>query len=145
MDKLIQLVTSPVIFPGELGKLEMLHEGILHKCIKQLLEKKKMAPKDVSEDLECLCQIMKTVGRRLDHEKAKLWMDAYFDRIRSFQSNPELQSRVRFMLQDVMELRQNRWQPRRNATDVAPKTIQQVGRCRGDRSVASLFVGFDVH
>lgn len=112
-------------FIGELGKLEMLHEGILHKCIKQLLEKKKMAPKDVSEDLECLCQIMKTVGRRLDHEKAKLWMDAYFDRIRSFQSNPELQSRVRFMLQDVVELRQNRWQPRRNA-DAAPKTIQQV-------------------
>ena len=51
----------------------MLHEGILHKCIKQLLEKKKnVHPKDLAEDLECLCQIMKTVGRRLDTNKAKV-------------------------------------------------------------------------
>lgn len=58
---------------GELGKLEMLHEGILHKCIKQLLEKKKNVPvRDMAEDLECLCQIMRTVGRRLDTSKAKV-------------------------------------------------------------------------
>ncbi|KAJ8298584.1 hypothetical protein KUTeg_022644 [Tegillarca granosa] len=57
---------------GELGKLEMLHEGILHKCIKQLLEKKKNVPvRDMAEDLECLCQIIRTVGRRLDTPKAK--------------------------------------------------------------------------
>ena len=30
-----------VCVAGELGKLEMLHEGILHQCIKQLLAKKK--------------------------------------------------------------------------------------------------------
>ena len=60
-------------FSGELGKLEMLHEGILHKCIKQLLEKKKhVSIADMAEDLECLCQIMKTVGRRLDRDKARV-------------------------------------------------------------------------
>ena len=53
--------------------MEMLHEGILHKCIKQLLEKKRNMPlPDMAEDLECLCQIMKTVGRRLDTDKAKV-------------------------------------------------------------------------
>lgn len=58
---------------GELGKLEMLHEGILHKCIKQLLEKKKNIPLgDMSEDLECLCHLMRTIGRRLDTSKAKV-------------------------------------------------------------------------
>lgn len=113
-------------FIGELGKLEMLHEGILHKCIKQLLEKKKMAIKDMSEDMECLCQIMRTVGKRLDHEKARLWMDAYFERMKAFQANQDLPSRVRFMLQDCIELRRNRWQPRRNMNEGAPKTIQQV-------------------
>lgn len=51
----------------------MLHEGILHKCIKQLLEKKKNVPvKDMAEDLECLCQIIRTVGRRLDSLEAKV-------------------------------------------------------------------------
>lgn len=51
----------------------MLHEGILHKCIKQLLEKKKNAKlKDMSEDLECLCQIMRTIGPRIDTAKARV-------------------------------------------------------------------------
>lgn len=83
-------------FIGELGKLDLIHESILHKCIKtvsvrccggvggqtgsdcclsspQLLEKKKRVQlKDMGEDLECLCQIMRTVGPRLDHEKAKV-------------------------------------------------------------------------
>ena len=56
---------------GELGKLDMLHESILHQCIKQLLAKKKKAGlKEVVEDLECLCQIMKTIGKGLDNGKA---------------------------------------------------------------------------
>ena len=64
---------SICLFAGELGKLEMLHEGILHKCIKQLLEKKRhTAMADMGEDLECLCQIMRTVGRRLDTDRAKV-------------------------------------------------------------------------
>lgn len=51
----------------------MLHEGILHKCIQQLLEKKKNTPvRDMAEDLECLCQIMRTVGPRLDTSKAEV-------------------------------------------------------------------------
>lgn len=44
------------------------------KCLfLQLLEKKKRVQlKDVGEDLECLCQIMRTVGPKLDHEKARV-------------------------------------------------------------------------
>ena len=58
---------------GELGKLEVVNEVILHKCIQQLLEKKKtLSLADQAEDLECLCQIMKTVGKRLDKPKAKV-------------------------------------------------------------------------
>lgn len=114
-------------FIGELGKLQMLHEGILHKCIKQLLEKKKhVAVAEMAEDLECLGQIMKTVGPRLDTDKAKAWMDKYFDRIKFFSCHEELPSRIRFMLQDVIELRKNKWVPRRNMSENGPSTIQQV-------------------
>lgn len=39
----------------------------------KLLEKKKRVQlKDMGEDLECLCEIMKTVGPKLDHDKAKV-------------------------------------------------------------------------
>lgn len=54
-------------------------EGVKEECVKcflflfKLLEKKKKVQlKDMGEDLECLCQIMKTVGPKLDHEKARV-------------------------------------------------------------------------
>ena len=66
-------------FIGELGKQGLLHEAILHQCVQQLLAKKKRQTiKDMAEDLECLCQIMKTVGHRLDTEKAKVNFLQYY-------------------------------------------------------------------
>ncbi|KAM7406104.1 hypothetical protein PAMP_000503 [Pampus punctatissimus] len=122
-------------FIGELGKLHLIHESILHKCIKTLLEKKKRIQlKDMGEDLECLCQIMKTVGPKLDHEKAKnkfrllfqSLMDQYFCRMRSLTNNKELPARIRFLLQNTVELRENNWVPRKAYVDNGPKTINQV-------------------
>uniref|UniRef100_UPI00398EB91B eukaryotic translation initiation factor 4 gamma 2-like isoform X1 n=1 Tax=Pristiophorus japonicus TaxID=55135 RepID=UPI00398EB91B len=114
-------------FIGELGKLDLIHESILHKCIKTLLEKKKRVQlKDMGEDLECLCQIMRTVGPRLDHEKAKSLMDQYFARMRSLMQNKELPARIRFLLQDTVELREHRWIPRKAFIDNGPKTINQI-------------------
>ncbi|CAL8320399.1 unnamed protein product, partial [Gadus morhua 'NCC'] len=114
-------------FIGELGKLDLIHESILHKCIKTLLEKKKRVQlKDMGEDLECLCQIMRTVGPRLDHEKAKSLMGQYFGRMLSLMNNKELPARIRFLLQDTMELRENNWIPRKAFIDNGPKTIHQI-------------------
>ncbi|XP_070770437.1 eukaryotic translation initiation factor 4 gamma 2a [Enoplosus armatus] len=114
-------------FIGELGKLNLIHESILHKCIKTLLEKKKRVQlKDMGEDLECLCQIMKTVGPKLDHEKAKSLMAQYFSRMRSLTNNEELPARIRFLLQNTVELRDNNWAPRKAYVDNGPKTINQV-------------------
>ncbi|KAG7239978.1 hypothetical protein INR49_028110 [Caranx melampygus] len=78
------------------------------------------------EDLECLCQIMRTVGPRLDHEKAKSLMDQYFGRMRSLMNNKELPARIRFLLQDTVELRENNWVPRKAFIDNGPKTINQI-------------------
>lgn len=114
-------------FIGELGKLDLIHESILHKCIKTLLEKKKRVQlKDMGEDLECLCQIMRTVGPRLDHERAKSLMDQYFARMCSLMLSKELPARIRFLLQDTVELREHRWVPRKAFLDNGPKTINQI-------------------
>uniref|UniRef100_A0A3Q3A949 Eukaryotic translation initiation factor 4 gamma 2 n=1 Tax=Kryptolebias marmoratus TaxID=37003 RepID=A0A3Q3A949_KRYMA len=114
-------------FIGELGKLNLIHESILHKCIKTLLEKKKRVQlKDMGEDLECLCQIMKTVGPKLDHAKAKSLMDQYFSRMRSLMNNKDLPARIRFLLQNMVELRDHNWVPRKAYVDNGPKTINQV-------------------
>ncbi|XP_041844545.1 eukaryotic translation initiation factor 4 gamma 2a [Melanotaenia boesemani] len=114
-------------FIGELGKLSLIHESILHKCIKTLLEKKKKIQlKDMVEDLECLCQIMKTVGPKLDHEKARSLVDQYFGRMRALANNKELPARIRFLLQNTVELRDSDWVPRKAYVDNGPKTISQV-------------------
>lgn len=65
-------------FIGELAKLEILSESILHKCIQQLL---RGDSQDMSEDLECLCQILRTCGRILDTKKGQKLMYQYFLRM----------------------------------------------------------------
>jgi len=98
-------------FICELGKQELLQETILHDCIYQLLQSNKKGEQaqlqDKAEDLECLCQIMKTIGRLLDTPKAKPRMDQYFERMQRYSNNNELPCRISFMLQDVLELRRN--------------------------------------
>ena len=53
-------------FIGELFKLRMLTENIMHDCIFKLLRAKD------DESLECMSQLMNTVGKDLDHERAKV-------------------------------------------------------------------------
>uniref|UniRef100_A0A8C2JMT4 Eukaryotic translation initiation factor 4 gamma 2 n=1 Tax=Cyprinus carpio TaxID=7962 RepID=A0A8C2JMT4_CYPCA len=77
-------------FIGELGKLDLIHESILHKCIKTSL------------------------------------MDQYFGRMRSLMNNKDLPARIRFLLQDTVELRENNWVPRKAFIDNGPKTINQI-------------------
>lgn len=97
---------------------------------------------------------MKTVGPKLDHAKARVsvWennqvtvlpkiplfhlltntflfqslMDQYFGRMQSLTINKELPARIRFLLQNTVELRANHWSPRKAHVDNGPKTINQV-------------------
>lgn len=43
-----------------------------------------------------------------------------------YSNNLELQPRIRFMLKDVIEQRENNWRPRDVLQEVLPKTIAQV-------------------
>lgn len=98
-------------FIGELAKLEILSEGILHRCIQELLLDKKKhgdTTQDMSEDLECLCQILRTCGRILDTDKGQQLMRQYFERMKVLAENMDLPPRIRFMLKDVIELREDR-------------------------------------
>lgn len=124
-----------VKFIGELGRHDLLTEAILHKCIKTLLEKQRDEKyADMSEDLECLCKMMPTIGRKLDQGEAVKLMDQYFERmkklcgLRSVNDRSEwvLPMRIRFMLQDLIELRDKQWQQRQTQIDQAPKTMHEV-------------------
>lgn len=108
-----QKMLGNIKFICELGKKRLLQEEILHECIRGLLSKKKERPiPDQAQDLECLCQIMRTIGSLLDIQASRNLMNQYFERIDMFSKKPELPSRIRFMLRDVIDLRNNNWRPR---------------------------------
>ena len=54
-------------FIGELFKLQMLSETIMHECIVRLLK----STSD-EESLECFARLITTTGKDLDQEKAKV-------------------------------------------------------------------------
>lgn len=54
-------------FIGELFKLEMLSETIMHECIVRLLQSS-----SDEESLECFARLITTTGKELDKEKAKV-------------------------------------------------------------------------
>ncbi|XP_014208727.1 eukaryotic translation initiation factor 4 gamma 2 isoform X2 [Copidosoma floridanum] len=130
-------------FIGELGKLEIVSNPILHKCIQQLLDKRRSGSRgDPAEDIECLCQIMRTCGRILDTEKGAQLMEQYFKRMNVLAKSSELPLRIRFMLRDVIELRKDGWVPRKATSTEGPMPINQL-RSDGDEHHRGLgSVGF---
>ncbi|KAL6903789.1 hypothetical protein ACP4OV_004602 [Aristida adscensionis] len=108
---------------GELYKKKMLTERIMHECINKLLGEYQNPDE---EDLEALCKLMSTIGEMIDHPRAKVHMDFYFDLIQKLSENSKLSSRIRFMLEDVIDLRKNKWRQRRKVE--GPKKIEEVRR-----------------
>jgi len=103
-------------FIGELFKLGMLTENIMHDCIFRLLKARD------DDSLLSLCNLVTTVGKHLDTEKAKARMDQYFAQMTKIAE--ERKSRIKFTLKDVLELRSNHWVPRKGET--GPKKIDEV-------------------
>ncbi|TWW79790.1 eukaryotic translation initiation factor 4 gamma 3-like [Takifugu flavidus] len=106
-----------VRFIGELFKLKMISEGIIHTCIGELLQD------ESEESLECVCKLLTTVGKDLDTETEIPKINSYCGLICNLMKK-KMSSRLKFMLQDVVALRENDWVPRRR--DEGPKTIQQL-------------------
>ncbi|XP_034948638.1 eukaryotic translation initiation factor 4 gamma 2 isoform X2 [Chelonus insularis] len=123
-------------FIGELGKLEIVSDGILHRCIMQLLSEisKRGSRGDATEDIECLCQIMRTCGRILDSDKGRRLMEQYFDRMSSLAESSVLPRRIRFMLCDVIELRRDGWVPRKATSTEGPMPMNQIRNDHDDSS-----------
>ena len=70
---------------------------------------------------------MKTCGRILESPQAKFRMDQYFERLNQAAENPQMPRRIKFMIQDLVDMRRNRWMPRKiGAGSEGPRTIQQI-------------------
>ncbi|KAI9924937.1 hypothetical protein ASPWEDRAFT_31780 [Aspergillus wentii DTO 134E9] len=111
-----------VKFIGELYKLGMLTERIMHECVKKLVDYEGMPDE---AEVESLTSLLRTIGASLDvSERGHAMMDAYFVRITMMMETPDLPSRLRFMLLDIIDLRASAW--RSKDADKGPKTIHEI-------------------
>jgi translation initiation factor 4G len=111
-----------VQFIGELFKLGMLTERIMHECVRKLLEFTGIPDE---AEIESLTKLLRTVGGNLDStEKGRPLMEVYFGRIQQIMDLPDLPSRLRFMLMDIVDLRRARWVSKE--ANKGPKTLEEV-------------------
>ena len=113
-------------FIGELFKVELLKDNIMHVCIQELFGDVEAPDED---QIECLIKLMSTVGKQmdasaLDDKKNLKLMKAYFKQFKRLCTEPKLNSRIRFLIRDLLDLRDCNWKPRR-ATETA-KTIAEI-------------------
>ncbi|XP_059059551.1 eukaryotic translation initiation factor 4 gamma 3-like [Achroia grisella] len=104
-----------VRFIGELYKLKMLTSKIMVYCMNHLIE-------DVleEENLECLCILLTTIREQVESE-AKTQLDSVLEKMQNIiydRKSNKISSRVRFMIQDVIELRERRWVVKSNLSTV---------------------------
>ncbi|KAH7041012.1 uncharacterized protein B0I36DRAFT_234723 [Microdochium trichocladiopsis] len=111
-----------VQFIGELYKLGMLTERIMHECVKKLVDYNGVPDE---AEIESLSKLLRTIGGNLDAtEKGRVMMDVYFVRIQGMIDHPEINSRLKFMLMDIVDLRRANWHSKE--ANKGPKTLEEV-------------------
>ena len=83
-------------FIGELFKVQMLTERIMHECITKCLSNLENPKED---EIESLCELLTTVGSVLDTPKDRPRLDLYFSHMRELTENENVNMRMVFKLQ----------------------------------------------
>lgn len=110
--------TGHMRFIGELYKVGLLKEKYVHFSIEELLGGDQVVPDE--DKLDCMVKLMNTVGQQLEEasfssDKAAKLMKNYFKKIQKLsEDEANVSSRLRFMLQDLIDLKRNQWIPRRD-------------------------------
>jgi hypothetical protein len=105
-------------FLGQLYVRGMLPSKTIALCIFKLLQDSETVS---STNLECLCNLLAVCGQKLESDPelkfatksktnpTKFW----FSQLQSISTTPDLPTRIRFLIIDLIDLRNNGWKPRR--------------------------------
>ncbi|XP_022704450.1 eukaryotic translation initiation factor 4 gamma 1-like isoform X2 [Varroa jacobsoni] len=145
-------------FIGELYNLNILNFNIMSDCFRKLMK----YPTD-EDSIVCACKLFTTVGKKLADEstlrngpqdtpelkeKHTLFQNLMLNLKKIISDNRDAQKnnqrslpqRVIFMLEDVRELKERGWVPRRN--EQAPKTLEQIQKdAENEKLLATINAG----
>lgn len=119
-----QRMIANVRFIGELYLKDLLKETIIHRqCIQKLLHQG--AGTRDEDVLEAVCKLISKTGEKLSNNlDATKHMQGYFRVLMQIGHDPKLPPRIRFMIQDLVEQRENKWKVRRE--EAGAKTIAEI-------------------
>eukprot|EP00934_Nitzschia_sp_Nitz4_P002866 Nitzschia sp. Nitz4//scaffold23_size168460//46245//49725//NITZ4_002210-RA/size168460-snap-gene-0.153-mRNA-1//-1//CDS//3329543608//2856//frame0 len=136
--KIKKQMLGNIKFIGQLYKKSLIKEKILMYCVSNLLKlelddtikSKTPVYRDTGvmdideEDHEAICSMFTTIGSTIDQGSSVPFVNLCFQKIMALSNYKKLGSRTRFMYKDLIELRENKWVPRR--TTEKAKTIGEI-------------------
>lgn len=111
-------------FIGELYMLGLIASNIIVRCFMKLLSD----PEPSEESIESVCKLLSTVGSTFEKDiKSKgEWFDSnIMEPMRKIPNIPNLSSRFRFMVLDVLDLHKSGWVDEKSK-DKGPKSIAEI-------------------
>uniref|UniRef100_A0A0N5ABE5 MIF4G domain-containing protein n=1 Tax=Syphacia muris TaxID=451379 RepID=A0A0N5ABE5_9BILA len=118
-------------FIGQLYRHGLIVPKILKWCIIHLLKNHSETAGGDEESIECAVRMLETVGKIVDlqqqnsdfQQSCGIDWNAYFLHLKELSTS--VSNRIRFLILNLIELRENKWNPRKS-TDSGPMTIAAV-------------------
>lgn len=110
-------------FIGELCKKSIIKTTTMHECIHELLFSKSID----EQELELVCKLLRTVGEKMEqnlNDEQSRAFDSYFAKLHELSKDTKFNIRIRFFVEDIINLRENHWQERRVAD--GPALIEEI-------------------
>lgn len=118
--KIKRRMLGNIKFVGELYKRKLLNTETMHYCITKLIGTADSVHDE--QDLELLLHLLTTLGETLENKSRKsknkqlaVQFDQYFERLEILRKDTTLPSRIRFAIDDLVKLRERKWQGKKQA------------------------------
>jgi hypothetical protein len=89
-------------FLGELYKRDVVKLAVMMYCLDELLK-----DEEDEENIECFAHLMTTMGEKLDVHAKQNKKPFGWDKVVSLRKSQKISNRIRFLLQDLLELKNN--------------------------------------
>eukprot|EP00980_Cylindrotheca_fusiformis_P005926 scaffold1246_cov134-Cylindrotheca_fusiformis.AAC.18 len=95
-------------FLGELYKRDVVKLAVMTYCLNELIK-----DEEDEENLECFAHLMTTMGEKLDVHAKQNNKPFDWDDVVQLRNSKKISNRIRFLLQDLLDLKDNGWVSRR--------------------------------